>query len=84
MLFRSTAAYGFAKGNPKLLLTGWDADGNGCGYNETTKDYPYLYWPAPNLKGVNMSSKNPSDYMQIFKYSTCVKSCPSGDASTQV
>jgi hypothetical protein len=23
----ATAAYGFAKGNPKLLLTGWDADG---------------------------------------------------------
>jgi hypothetical protein len=22
-----TAAYGFAKGDPKLLLTGWDADG---------------------------------------------------------
>ncbi len=23
----ATAAYGFAKGNPQLLLTGWDADG---------------------------------------------------------
>jgi len=23
----ATAAYGFAKGDPKLLLTTWDADG---------------------------------------------------------
>ena len=29
-----------------LLLTTWDYDGNGCGYNKTTKDYPYLYYPS--------------------------------------
>lgn len=28
----ATGAYGFAKGNPKLLLTTWDADGK----------YPYF------------------------------------------
>lgn len=80
----ATAAYGFAKGDPKLLMTGWDADGRGCGYSEATKDYPYMYWPAPNLDGVNFTSKNPADYMKIFKYSTCVKTCPSGDNTTKV
>jgi len=39
------AGYGYLYGDPNLLLTTWDADGNGCGYNETTKDYPYLYYP---------------------------------------
>ncbi len=57
--------------------------GNGCGYSNATKDYPYLYWPAPNLK-INTSSTNPADYMAIFKYSTCVKTCPSADNRTQV
>lgn len=79
----ATAAYGFAKGDPKLLMTGWDADARGCGYSEATKDYPYLYWPAPNLN-INTSSKDPAEYMKIFKYSTCVKSCPSGDNTTKV
>ena len=37
--------YGFSKGNPSLLAVGWDNEQNGCGYNETTKDYPFLYWP---------------------------------------
>ena len=79
----ATAAYGFAKGDPKLLMTGWDADGRGCGFSEATKDYPYLYWPAPNLN-FNTSSKDAAEYMKIFKYSTCVKTCPSGDNSTKV
>jgi hypothetical protein len=57
--------------------------GNGCGYSAATKDYPYLYWPAPNLN-INTSSKNPGDYMAVFKYSTCVKTCPSADNTTQV
>ena len=37
------SGYGITYGNPKLLLTTWDADKNGCGFNKTTKDYPYLY-----------------------------------------
>jgi hypothetical protein len=57
--------------------------GNGCGYSAATKDYPYLYWPAPNLN-INTSSKNPGDYMAVFKYSTCVKTCPTADNRTQV
>jgi len=78
-----TAAYGFSKGNPMLLLTAWDSDGNGCGYNETTKDFPYLYWPAPNYN-INTSSTNPGDYMAVFKFSMCVKSCPTADTASPV
>jgi len=47
-----TSAYGYLYGNPELLLTSWDADGNGCGYNTTTKDYPYLYFPSIDLEAV--------------------------------
>ena len=43
--------------------------GNGCGLNETTKDFPYLYFPAVN---VSFSSGN----YDVFKYAMCVKSCP--------
>lgn len=79
----AAAAYGFSKGNPNLLLTSWDADARGCGYTADTKDYPFLYFPAPNLQ-INTSSKNPGDYMAVFKYSACVKSCPTADNRTQV
>jgi len=40
------SGYGLSYGDPMLLLTTWDYDGNGCGYNKTTKDYPYLYYPS--------------------------------------
>ena len=43
--------------------------GNGCGLNEPTKDYPYLYWPAVEI----------SDFYDALKRSTCVKECPSAD-----
>jgi len=39
-------AYGLIFGNPSLLMTVWDYNGNGCGYNSSTKDYPFLYYPA--------------------------------------
>lgn len=48
-----------------------------------TKNYPYLYWPAPNLQ-INTSSTNPGDYLAVFKYSTCVSACPSSDNTTKV
>jgi hypothetical protein len=52
--------------------------GNGCGYNTTTKDYPYLYFPAPDISAVS------SDVYQAFRYSMCVKSCPSSNSSEKV
>jgi hypothetical protein len=43
------SVYGWATGNPRRLIIGWDSEGSGCGYSEKTKDYPYLYWPQmPN------------------------------------
>lgn len=83
--FAGTSAYGFMNGDPYLLLTAWDNDGkyklnlilsigNGCGYNETTKDYPLLYWPAPDVSAI-------SDVpLEAFKYSTCVKECPTNES----
>ena len=52
--------------------------GNGCGYSNTTIDYPYIYWVAPDV------SKLSSDPTQAFKYSVCVKSCPKSDAAVPV
>lgn len=70
-----------SKGNPNVLTIGWDSDGNGCGWNETTKDYPYLYFPkAPDsttltqLKGGKFE-----DAMKIFNEGVCVKECPKED-----
>jgi len=39
------AGYGWTSGDPMLLITPFDPDGLGCGLNETTKDYPFLYFP---------------------------------------
>ena len=43
-----TSGYGYLYGDPELLLTTWDYDGNGCGYSDLTVDYPYLYFPTIN------------------------------------
>ena len=47
-----TTGYGFWLGNPWNMAIGWDGDGNGCGYrgNQTTANFPYLYFPMmPNI-----------------------------------
>jgi hypothetical protein len=31
------------------MLTMWDADEKGCGYDEVVKDYPYLYFPIVDI-----------------------------------
>jgi len=41
----AAAAYGWQFGDPRILVIGWDSDSNGCGYSNTTLNYPYLYWP---------------------------------------
>ena len=38
--------YGLMNGKLENITIGWDGDQNGCGYNETTKDYPFLYFPS--------------------------------------
>lgn len=40
-----TTGYGFIMGNPYNVMIGWDSDGNGCGFNQTSKNYPMLYFP---------------------------------------
>ena len=51
---------------------------NGCGLNETTKDFPLLYFPAPDVSSIS------SGEYDAFTYSTCVKSCPTNDTKTPV
>ena len=84
--FCGASAYGWEKGNPKLLILGWDADQNGCGYSEATKDYPYLYWPEPPEFDVEAALVNldTSFLLEMLKYGTCVKECPKSDKSTTV
>jgi hypothetical protein len=48
--------------------------GNGCGYSNETIDYPYIYWPAPDVTALT------SQPTEAFKYAVCVKSCPNADA----
>jgi hypothetical protein len=41
-----TAAYGYAKGDPKKLLTPFDSRGNQCGLVGTpTEKFKYIWWP---------------------------------------
>ena len=76
----AVAGYGFIEGNPKLLLTTYDADGNGCGMNETTKEYPYLYFPIIDLEAAKSFQPTAADLSAVLGFATCVKSCP--DAAT--
>jgi hypothetical protein len=82
-------AYGFSQGKPKLIVTGWDSDGMGCGLNKTTENYPALYWPKlPELptnisavsSSVNLTSINATAitaaFMKAFNNGVCVKECP--------
>lgn len=80
-----TAIYGFLNGDPYVLLTTWDYDcnlilfdeylENGCGFNTTTKDYPYLYFPGPDISNIS------TDPLQAFKYSMCVSECPTSTST---
>ena len=64
-----------------MLTIGWDSDGNGCGWSEATKDYPYLYFPkAPDSNTLTqLKSGNLDDAMKIFNEGVCVKECPAAD-----
>ena len=76
--FCGASAYGWQKGNPKLLILGWDSDGQGCGYTEAVKDYPYLYFPEPPAFDLKEAFKEMSigAAMKMLKYGVCVKECP--------
>jgi hypothetical protein len=76
--------YAYLNGDPMLLLTTWDYDGNPCGYpskSNATIDYPYLYFPAIDYNSVagqgGDGGINAASMTELLKYSTCVKECPS-------
>ena len=77
--FCAASAYGWFNGDPKKLLIGWDADGNGCGYSEATLDYPNLYWAEPpgNELFDAIKTLNIDKALGILNTGVCVKSCPS-------
>jgi choline transporter-like protein 2/4/5 len=74
----AAGGYGLIHGQPHLLLTPWDYDGNGCGYDAPTLEYPYLYFPTINTDAAQAAAKNPTSasVADILKYGTCVKECP--------
>lgn len=78
------AGYGVTTGDPMLLITPFDPDGYGCGLNETTKDYPLLYFPLIDFKEAAKADPSIDSIAKVLKYATCVKSCPSADKSTPV
>lgn len=86
MGFAGVSSYGWENGDPKLLFIGWDSDGNGCGYSESTKEYEYLYWPeppSPDLKEAVLTL-DISKAVAMLNYGTCVKECPKADSNTIV
>lgn len=73
-----SAGYGFYFGNPNNIMIGWDSDGNGCGFNQTTKSFPMLYWPAsPGVEVVTSLQKGDmSKLFALFNSGVCVLKCP--------
>lgn len=76
----AAAVYGWVKGNPKLLVIGWDSDSLGCGYSNETLSYPYLYWPVPPSPSqiTQISNGNILAAISLLSKGVCVKSCPLG------
>ena len=73
-----TSGYGFMYGDPYLLLTTWDANGNGCGFSNKTEDYPFLYFPTIDFEAAKKADpNNVNSFTEVLKFSTCVKECPS-------
>jgi choline transporter-like protein 2/4/5 len=68
-------ALGFAQGNPNLVLYPYDEDGRQCGRDNSTLNYPYLYFYAAvsNLKDYNVTG---------VAQGVCVSTCPSNFTGT--
>ena len=75
-----TSGYGYLHGDVELLLTGLDADRNGCGYSKVTKDYPYLYFPTISLEALKKqaeeSGEKAPEPAEVLRFAVCVKKCP--------
>lgn len=72
------ALQGWILGDPRLLMIGWDSDGNGCGYTDTTIDFPLLYWPKYPDSDL-LGKLNTADMKLFLNEGVCVKFCPTQD-----
>jgi len=61
--------WGMIHGEINMMMAPVDGQGRICGFNETVKDYPNLW-----IADLNKALDSPSN---MFKYSVCVKECPS-------
>lgn len=68
-------------GNPLLLVSGWDSDGNGCGISEGFADYKYLYWPTYPSKDLvkKVAAGDKEAITSLLKNGVCVSACPVND-----
>lgn len=63
-----SASVGFNKGDPRKMLSPFDASGNQCGLTEGYEDYNKIYFPRTT----------------DIKYSVCVRECPKSANLTKV
>ena len=62
------------------MLTMWDADEKGCGYDDVVKDYPYLYFPIVDIKAARQQQGNLQESVkELLRFGTCVKECPQAE-----
>ena len=80
----AASIYGWVLGDPQKLVIGWDSDANGCGFSETTKSYPLLYWPMmPDQQMVNqIQTGNYTEAIKLLNFGTCVRECPAETKDT--
>ena len=84
--FCGASAYGWSNGDPSKLTIGWDSDGNGCGWSDATKDYPYLYWPESPLESMKdaIEAFDLDGVIELLNKGVCVKECPDAVVGTTV
>ena len=70
--------FSFKFGRPMMNVQSWDNHRMGCGLNETTSEYPALYWPEMPGQSALDSIKvgNFSGVMSVLNRGVCVKECP--------
>lgn len=84
--FAGASVYGWTNGDPRQLLIGWDSNQNGCGFSDSTKDYPYLYWPEPPTSALKkaIEDMDVDAAIAMLNNGVCVKSCPTADKDVPI
>ena len=88
--------YGLMNGELSNITIGWDGDGNGCGYNATTKDYPFLYFPSgpedlslfetasdEETSNFDKAAAIQEEITKLLSVGVCVKECPTKTSAVQ-